>query len=58
VPTLSKTLTNFSSDTNFTGFGADLIAPGDVNGDGKLDFVIGYQSTFAGPHFAWLVYGR
>jgi hypothetical protein len=58
VPVLTKTLTNFSTDMNFTGFGAALATPGDIDGDGKPELVISYQSAFSGPRFAWTVYGR
>jgi len=31
---------------------------GDINGDGKPDLLVGYQSATQGPHFAWVIYGR
>ncbi|MGZ3438296.1 MAG: FG-GAP repeat domain-containing protein, partial [Polyangia bacterium] len=57
-PMLNKTLTNFAPDTAFTGFGGQFGTPGDIDGDGKPDLVIGYQNGFSGPEFAWMLYGR
>jgi hypothetical protein len=58
VPAVSAKQLNYSSDTAFSGFGADLVPTGDINGDGKPDLLVGYQSTTSGPHFGWMIYGR
>jgi hypothetical protein len=58
IPSVQKKQLNYATDTAFTGFGADLLPAGDLNGDGKPDLLVGYQSTTSGPHFAWIIYGR
>lgn len=58
VPVQMKALTNFDTNMNYSGFGEELRTPGDLDGDGKPDLVIGYQSGFSMPDFGWVLYGR
>jgi hypothetical protein len=58
LPVQTKTIANFSSNANYHGFGAGFYAPGDLDGDGKPELMISYQSGTSAPFFAWMLYGR